>query len=73
MDNYTNTIIKLNSLPENLLSEVNDFIDNLAKKNKIKNKTHHYSDENLAELDMKDYLNNLTEYETLLADGKIKW
>ena len=45
----------------------------LARKELKEGKLKPKSIADLAELDMKDYLNNLTEYETLLANGKIKW
>jgi hypothetical protein len=70
MDLQLNTINKLNLLPQNLLFEVNDFIDFLYSKHKIKPQT---DELNLTESDMNQYLSNLNEYETLLAEGKIKW
>ena len=72
MNLQLNTISKINSLPLNLLYEVNDFIDFLYSKHKIKlpNCEVEYD---LAESDLSQYLNNLNEYESLLAEGKIKW
>ena len=70
MNLQTQTISKINSLPQNLLHEVNDFIDFLFDKHKIKSLS---VDNSLIESDMSQYLENLNEYENLLADGKIKW
>ncbi len=64
------TISKLNALPKDLLIEVNDFIDFLFIKHKISKEK---NDNLLAETDMRQYLENLNEYENLLAQGKIKW
>ena len=64
------TISKINSLPEDLLQEVSEFIDYLAKKRHL-NKSQ--EDITLSESDMNQYLTNLKEYENLLAEGKIKW
>jgi hypothetical protein len=64
------TISKINALPQDLLFEVNDFIDSLFAKHKISTEN---NDSNLVESDMSQYLDNLNEYETLLAEGKIKW
>ena len=74
MNLYQETTIKLQSLPENLLNEVNDYVDFLLMRNKEKheNKTPSNS-EHLTESGMNDYLNNLEEYEELLSQGKIKW
>lgn len=70
MNMQLQTISKINSLPQNLLHEVNDFIDLLFERHNIKSLK---DDNNLLESDMSQYLENLNEYETLLADGKIKW
>ena len=67
-----NTISKFNSLPQNLLYEVNDFIDFLYSKHKIKT-IDVETVNSLDESDMSQYLSNLNEYELLLAEGKIKW
>ena len=64
------TISKINSLPLDLLTEVNNYIDFLVSKYRITPKN---GESNLAEIDMSEYLNNLNEYENLLAEGKIKW
>ena len=64
------TISKINSLPLDLLTEVNYYIDFLVSKHRITPKN---GESNLAEIDMSHYLDNLNEYENLLAEGKIKW
>jgi hypothetical protein len=66
----TQTIDKINVLPSNLLSEVNDFVDFLMLKHKIKITN---EEESLAEKGMGEYLENLNNYESLLAEGKIQW
>lgn len=72
MNLQLNTISKINSLPLNLIYEVNDFIDFLYSKHRI----NLHNDEvklSLAENDMNRYLSNLNDYELLLSEGKIKW
>ncbi len=72
MNLQLNTICKINSLPPDLLFEINDFIDFLYSKHN--NKVIDNEIENsMAEKDMNHYLSNLNEYESLLAEGKIKW
>ncbi|HPO61598.1 MAG TPA: hypothetical protein PK762_00770 [Candidatus Kapabacteria bacterium] len=72
MNLQLNTISKINSLPPDLLFEINDFIDFLYSKHN--NKAIDNEIENsMAESDMNHYLSNLNEYESLLAEGKIKW
>ena len=69
MNLQTSAIDKINTLPENLLQEVNDFIDFLSLKYDApvgKN-----INDNLAESDFSDYLQNLESYETALAQGKL--
>jgi len=71
MNLQLNTISKINSLPPDLLFEINDFIDFLYSKHN--NKAIDNEIENsMAESDMNHYLSNLNEYESLLAEGKIK-
>lgn len=70
MNIQLNTISKINSLPQNLLYEVNGFIDFLYLKHKIVLNNAEV-ELNLAESDMSQYLSNLNEYELLLAEGKI--
>jgi hypothetical protein len=72
MNLQLNTLSKINSLPMNLIIEVNDFIDFLYSKHKI-NLHSNEIESNLTESDMSQYLNNLNEYELQLAEGKIKW
>ena len=56
---------KMKSLPDEALEEVVDFIGFLEMKSK--------KEAELTELDMKDYLPQLTAYEELLVRGKIEW
>jgi len=56
---------KMKSLPDEALEEVVDFIGFLEMKSK--------KEAELTELDMKDYLSQLTAYEELLVRGKIEW
>jgi len=65
------TIAKINSLPEDLLYEVQNFIDFIYIKHKIKSNDN--IDPSLVESDMGQYLSQLNEYEELLVEGKIKW
>ncbi len=58
---------KANSLPNELASEVIDFIEFLNAKKRKNNSI------NIAEEGMNEYLHNLEIYEDLLAKGKIKW
>ncbi|MGD1700185.1 DUF2281 domain-containing protein [Dapis sp. BLCC M229] len=70
------TISKINQLPEELVSEVNDFVSFLLMK-------HDHErwqlwelfteGKKLAESDFSDYLSNLEEYEERLARGEIQW
>lgn len=64
------TISKINSLPNELLFEVNDYIDFLYTRHNLKSQN---AESGLVENDMSYYLSNLNEYETLLAENKIKW
>jgi len=56
---------KIQSLPEDKLDEIADFIEFLEVKEKAQS--------DLAEDGMDDYLNLLSAYEGMLAAGKIKW
>ncbi len=58
-------INKIQSLPEDKLDEIADFIEFLEVKGKAQSA--------LAEYGMGDYLNQLSAYEEMLAAGKIKW
>jgi hypothetical protein len=62
-------------MPEALVREVNDYIDFLLwrdRHNQLTNMTSLDSIE-MVESDFSDYLSNLEEYETRLANGEIKW
>lgn len=63
------TIQKMTSLPENLLPELNDFLDFLLLKYKINVVKTPYKIEEIN--DFSDYLSNLESYENNLAEGKI--
>ena len=58
-------IEKIQSLPEDKLDEIADFVEFLEGKGKGQSK--------LAEYGMDDYLNQLSAYEGMLAAGKIRW
>ena len=58
-------IEKIKSLPEHKLEEIANFVEFLEAKEKGQSE--------LAEYGMGDYLNQLSAYEEMLADGKIKW
>ena len=74
MSLYQETTIKLKNLPDDILTEVNNYVDYLLSKNKqIPNKEVSSFSGQLTETGMNDYLNNLEEYEELLSKGKIKW
>lgn len=69
-------IEKVKVLPKDLLNEVIDFIEFLeAKKKRVKTKSWETlkDSEKLHEADFPDYLGNLTSYEDMLAEGKLKW
>jgi hypothetical protein len=75
MNIQTQTISKIGQMPEVLVREVNDYIDFLLWKdrhNQLTNMTSLDSTE-MVESDFSDYLSNLEEYETRLANGEIKW
>ena len=75
MNIQTQTIIKIGQMPEALIREVNDYIDFLLwrdRHNQLTNMTSLDSTE-MVESDFTDYLSNLEEYETRLANGEIKW
>jgi len=67
---------KIEILPEDILREVDDFIDFLEIKRKDgENKWAWLSRgvDKIEESDFKDYLDGLTNYEDMLAKGEIKW
>ena len=73
---YEKVIAKIQTLPEPLVAEVNDFIDILQ----IKQDDKHWQSWilfkevlELTESDIGDYLSNLEDYENRLARGEIKW
>jgi hypothetical protein len=75
MNIQTQTISKIGQIPEALIREVNDYIDFLLwrdRHNRSTNMTSLDSTE-MVESDFSDYLSNLEEYETRLANGEIKW
>jgi hypothetical protein len=75
MNIQTQTISKIGQMPEVLIREVNDYIDFLLwrdRHNQLTNMTSLDSTE-MVESDFADYLSNLEEYETRLANGEIKW
>ena len=75
MNIQTQSISKIGQMPEALVREVNDYIDFLLwrdRHNQLTNMTSLDSTE-MVESDFTDYLSNLEEYETRLANGEIKW
>jgi hypothetical protein len=75
MNIQTQTISKIGQMPEALVREVNDYIDFLLwrdRHNQLTSMTSLDSTE-MVESDFADYLSNLEEYETRLANGEIKW
>jgi hypothetical protein len=79
MNIQTQTISKIGQMPEALVREVNDYIDFLLWRDRHNQLTSLASlDSTLdstetVESDFADYLSNLEEYETRLANGEIKW
>jgi hypothetical protein len=69
------TISKIGQMPDSLVREVNDYIDFLLWRNRHNQMTSLASldSTDLVESDFADYLSNLEEYETQLANGEIKW
>jgi hypothetical protein len=75
MNIQTQTISKIGQMPEALVREVNDYIDFLLWRDRH-NQLTSLASLDLAEMvesDFSDYLSNLEEYETRLANGEIKW
>lgn len=69
-------IEKVQILPENILREVDDFIDFLEiKRKKGEDQWTWLSKgvDKIEESDFKDYLDGLTNYEDMLAREEIKW
>jgi hypothetical protein len=75
MNIQTQTISKIGQMPEALIREVNDYIDFLLWRDRHNSSTSDISlvPTDLVESDFSDYLSNLEEYETRLANGEIKW
>ena len=55
---------KIEALPDESLEEILDFIEFLQAKR---------GQSRLAEYGMESYLNELSSYESMLADGKVNW
>ena len=69
-------IEKVRILPNNVAREVDDYIDFLRLKKRVKKSARNLpasAEEVSSETDMSDYLKNLVSYETLLSQGKIRW
>ena len=67
---------KIGILPEDILREVDDFIDFLEIKRKNEESKWGWllrGVDKIEESDFKDYLDGLTNYENMLAKGEIKW
>jgi hypothetical protein len=75
MNIQTQTISKIGQMPEALVHEVNDYIDFLLWRDRHNRSTSIASLDSIemVESDFSDYLSNLEEYETWLANGEIKW
>lgn len=70
------TIAKIQEMPEELVQEVQDYIDYLLiKRNSVRWQAIQRTSEVqiLTESDMADYLPNLEDYEEKLVRGEIKW
>jgi hypothetical protein len=69
------TISKIEQMPDALVKQVNDYIDFLLWRNRHNQLTSLASLDSteIVESDFADYLSNLEEYETRLANGEIKW
>lgn len=73
---YETTIAKIRELPEQFVREVNDFVDLLqTEQDDMRYQMWRLFKEGLevAESDFGDYLSNLEDYESRLAQGEIKW
>jgi hypothetical protein len=75
MNIQTQTISKIGQMPEALVQEVNDYIDFLLWRDRDSRSisTTSLDSTEIVESDFADYLSNLEEYETRLANGEIKW
>lgn len=73
---HERAIAKIRQLPEPLAQEVSDFVDFLLIRNddsQWEHWTQFMESQQIAEVDMSDYLANLQDYEADLANGKIQW
>lgn len=69
-------IAKIQQMPEDLVQEVNNFIDSLLMRHRDNNREWLLEFEeslDITESDFSDYLSNLEDYEQRLASGEIKW
>ncbi|WP_295620233.1 hypothetical protein [Chamaesiphon sp. GL140_3_metabinner_50] len=75
MNIQTQTISKIGQMPDSLVREVNDYIDFLLWRDRHDRLTTAtpLDPTEMVESDFADYLSNLEEYETRLANGEIKW
>jgi hypothetical protein len=75
MNIQAQTISKIGQMPEALVQEVSNYIDFLLWRDRHSSSTSDISlaPIDLVESDFSDYLSNLEEYETRLANGEIKW
>jgi hypothetical protein len=75
MNIQAETINKIGQMPDSLVREISDYIDYLLWKDGQKQlaKSIEFEQIEIVESDFTDYLSNLEEYETRLANGEIKW
>jgi hypothetical protein len=75
MNIQTQTISKIGQMPDSLVREVNDYIDFLLWRDRHNRSTNLASLDSteMVESDFANYLSNLEEHETQLANGEIKW
>ena len=75
MNIQAQTISKIGQMPDSLVREVNDYIDFLLWRDRHNQSTSitALDSTEIVESDFTDYLSNLEEYETQLANGEIKW
>jgi hypothetical protein len=72
----TQTITKIQQLPEPMMKELNEFLDFMIIRQDLKRWqqwNHFYESLELSESDFSDYLANLESYEESLARGEIQW
>jgi len=73
MNLHEETIAKISQLSEELVKEVNDFVDFLLLKEDRKKWELWQQKTKSEEIVESDYLTNLESYEESLARGEIKW